>query len=221
MNKILLTIATVLVAGCSSAPPTIQEGPDAQVSFDGLHVVDNSVFKLAWADPEVDFSQYNKIMPGGAFFEYRAVKNKSRSGRALSSQREFYIDDKARERLEAIVSEIFNEEVAKSTRFTVTDAPGPDVLIIRGGLHDIVSFVPPETVGRSDIYLSEVGEITLLLEVVDSRSNEVIMRAVERRAAESAYAMRSSPVTTWSEIRRLTRRWATKLRDGLDAIPEA
>ena len=95
------------------------------------------------------------------------------------------------------------------------------MLIIRGGLHDIVSFVPPETVGRSDIYLSEVGEITLILEVVDSRSNEVIMRAVERRAAEGAYAMRSSPVTTWSEVRRLTRRWAIKLRDGLDSVPEA
>ncbi len=76
--------------------------------------------------------------------------------------------------------------------------------------------------GRGDVYLSSVGEITLILEVVDSMSGEVIVRAVERRALDrSGMAMRSSTVNTWAEVRRVTRRWATTLRDGLDSIPEA
>ncbi len=223
MKKILLTFAAMAIAGCSSAPATIQEGEDAEVSFDGLHVVDNAAFRQAWADPDIDFSRYSKIMPGGAFFEYRAVKKTSRTTTARSSAKEFYIDEDAREKLKEEASAIFNEELAKSTRFTVTDDPGPDVLIIRGGLHDIVSFVPPEPIGRGDIYLSSVGEITLILEVVDSMSDEVIARAVERRAAErgGGMAITANTVTTWAEIRRLTRRWATRLRDGLDSIPEA
>jgi hypothetical protein len=223
MKKILLTFAAMTIAGCSSAPPTIQQGPDAEVSFDGLHVVDNAAFREAWADPDIEFSRYNKIMPGGAFFEFRAVKRTSNTQAARSRAREFYIDEDARARLEEEVSAIFDEELAKSTRFTVTDEPGPDVLIIRGGLHDIVSFVPPEPIGRGEIYLSSVGEITLLLEVVDSLSGEVIARAVERRAAErgGGMAIQANRVTTWAELRRLTRRWATTLRDGLDAIPEA
>ena len=223
MKKIFLTFAAITIAGCSSAPPTIQEGPNAEVSFDGLHLIDNSAFKTAWADPDIDFSRYNKIMPGGAFFEYRAVKKTSRTQAARSSTREFYIDEDAREKLKEEVSAIFNEELAKSTRFAAVDEPGPDVLIIRGGLHDIVSFVPPEPIGRGDIYLSSVGEITLILEVVDSMSGEVIARAVERRAAErgGGTAIRANTVTTWAEVRRLTRRWATTLRDGLDSIPRA
>ena len=223
MKKILIMFAAMVIAGCSSAPATIQEGAGAEVSFDGLHVVDNSAFRQAWADPDIDFSRYSKIMPGGAFFEYRAVKKTSRTTTMRSSTSEFYIDEDAREKLKEEVSVIFNEELAKSTRFTVADAPGPDVLIIRGGLHDIVSFVPPEPIGRGDIYLSSVGEITLILEVVDSMSGEVIARAVERRAAERSggMAMRANTVTTWSEVRRLTRRWATTLRNGLDSIPEA
>jgi acyl-CoA synthetase (AMP-forming)/AMP-acid ligase II len=54
-------------------------------------------------------------------------------------------------------------------------------------------------------------------------SGEVIARAVERRAAErgGGMAIQANRVTTWAELRRLTRRWATRLRDGLDAIPEA
>jgi hypothetical protein len=216
----LLAVSVLIVAGCSSAPPTIQEGPNAEVSFDGLHTVDNSIFKLAWADPDIDFSRYDKIMAGGAVLEYRAVKKTSTS-RARSTASEFYIDDKNRERLKEEVSTIFKDELANSTRFTMADAPGEDVLIIRGALHDIVSFVPPELIGRGEIYLSRVGEITLILEAVDSRSNEVIYRAVERRAAERVgMATVSNTVTNWAEVRRLIRRWATKLREGLDAIPE-
>ncbi len=222
MKKFLSVFAAMVVAGCSSAPPTIQEGPNAEVSFDGLHAIDNSRFVLAWADPDIDFSRYNKIMPGGATLEFRAVRRNAGTQRARSSQTEFYINENARVRLEEIATEVFGEELANSTRFTVTDAPGQDVLIIRGALHDIVSNVPPETAGRSEVFLSQVGEITLILEVVDSMSGEVIFRAMERRALDRAHqGMRSSSVNTVSEVRRVMRRWATALREGLDSIPEA
>jgi hypothetical protein len=222
MKRIILAILVMAIAGCSSAPPTIQEGPNAEVSYDGLHAIDNSRFKLAWADPDIDFSKYDKIMPGGAFLEFRAAKKVTRS-RAMSTSGEFYIDDKNKERLREETTTIFREEMANSTRFTMVEEPGPDVLIISGGLHDIVSNVPPEPMGRADIYLSSIGEITLILEAADSRSNEVIYRAVERRAAESqsGQAVRSNTVTNWAEIRRLLRRWAMTLREGLDSIPEA
>jgi uncharacterized protein YceK len=221
MKKILLTIAAVAISGCSSAPPTIQEGPDAEVTFDGLHVIDNSAFKQAWADPDIDFSRYTKIMPGGAFFEYRAVKKTSANSRASMSDTEFWISDKNREKLEEEVSKVFDAELAKSTRFTVTDTPGPDTITIVGGLHDIMSRVPPERVGRSDVYLSDLGEATLILQISDSMSGEVIARAVERRnvGGSGASAQRSSPALTWAEVRRLARNWATKLREGLDRLP--
>ena len=220
MKKILLTLAVLTIAACSSAPPTIQEGPDAEVSYDGLHMVDNSIFRQAWADPDIDFSRYHRIMPGGAFFEYRAVKKTSSTSARRGSSTEFYIDEDAREKLSALTSEIFKEELSKSTRFTVAEAPDADVLVIRGGLHDIVSNVPPDIIGRGDIYLSSVGEITLILEAVDSQSGEVIFRAVERRALDThGAAIRSSSVTTTAEVRRVLRRWATTLRNGLDSIP--
>jgi hypothetical protein len=220
ISLIPVLVAIVAVAGCSSAPPTIQEGPNAEVSFDGLHAVDNSAFQNAWADPDADFSRYKEIMPGGAFFEFRAAKKTGASYVSNSTAKEFYIPDANKEKLKEAANEIFQEEMAKSTRFTMTESPGADVLIIRGGLHDIMSRVPPQSAGRSDVYLSSVGEATLILEVVDSMSDEVIFRAVERRAAESATGgMQANSVTTWSEVRRMLRRWATTLTRGLDSIP--
>ena len=221
MKNTVFIAAALFLAACASSEPTIQTGPDAEVTFDGLHVVDNAAFKAAWADPDIDFSRYNKFMAGGAFFEFRAVKKTGSSMRHTSSQDEFWIDDKSKAKLEEVVSEVFREELAKSTRFTETDKPGPDVLIIRGGLHDIVSRVPPEMVGRGEIYLRSVGEATLVLEVVDSLSGEVIARAIERRAAEQpgGQMVRSNTVTTFAEVRRLARTWATRLRKGLDSVP--
>lgn len=219
--KILLSFATILLlVGCAPAP-SIQQGPDAETTFDGLVRIDHSRFANAWVDPDVDLSQYNKIMAGDAVFEFRAVKkNTSPALARRANESEYWMSDKNKESLIEIVSEAFRTEMQKSKHFTAADAPGPDVLIIVGGLHDIVSRVPPDMIGRGDIYLSSVGEATLVLELMDSLSGETIYRAIDRRAAERAgdTMMMSNTVTTKSEVRRLAQRWATRLREGLDSI---
>ena len=217
-----LMMSAFIVTGCTSAPPTIQEGPNAEVSFDGLHLIDNARFAQAWADPDIDFSRYTKVMGGGAFFGFRAVRETpSSTSMRRGSENEFYIQDRDRQRLEEETTTIFAEELANSTRFEVTEEKGEDVLLLRGGLHDIVSNVPPDIIGRGEIWLSSVGEATLVIEGVDSMSGETIFRALERRAAQrpGGTAMMSNTVTTWAEWRRLARRWATTLVEGLDSIP--
>jgi hypothetical protein len=220
MKKVVSIVTIVLLVGCAPAP-SIQQGPDAELTFDGLVRIDHSRFGNAWIDPDVDLSKYNKFMAGGAEFEFRAVK---KSNSATMTQRanetEFWISDENKQELIEIVSEAFRKELQKSEHFTLTDAPGPDVLMIVGGLHDIVSRVPPDMIGRGDIYLSSVGEATLVLEARDSLSGETIYRAVDRRAAERAggQMMLSNTVTTKSEVRRLAQRWAIRLREGLDSI---
>ncbi len=88
-----LIFAVVLVA-CTTAPPTIQTGPDAELSFDGLHKVDNSQADVAWARPDFDISGYTKIWLVGAGIEYRQVKDRGRvnngakSGRAVFHRRQ-------------------------------------------------------------------------------------------------------------------------------------
>ena len=223
MSKTLLTLVTIaLLAGCAKTP-TIQQGEDAELTFDGLVRIDHSRFSNAWIDPDVDLTEYNKIMVGDAEFEFRAVKKSSGSTiTRRANESEFWISDENRQELIEIVSEAFRNEVQKSEHFTFVDAPGPDVLILVGGLHDIVSRVPPDLVGRGDIYLSSVGEATLVLEARDSLSGETIYRAIDRRAAERAggQMMVANTVTTKSEVRRLAQRWATRLREGLDSIHE-
>lgn len=221
MRKLFLIAATLVLAACAQQP-TVQTGPDAETTFDGLVRVNNSRFANAWVDPDVDLTAYNQIIPGGAEFQFRAVQKTSRTTAQRSNEREFWISDRNRQRLIDTVSEVFRDEVSRSQHFTITDEPGPEALVIVGVLHDIVSRVPPEHIGRGEIWLSSVGEATLILEIADSLSGEVIFRAVDRRSAESvgSQMVRANTAQTWAEVRRLARRWATRLREGLDSIHE-
>lgn len=218
-----MIMTAVVLAGCSSAPPTMQTGPDAETSFDGLVRVDNARFQGTWVDPDINFSRYSKVMAGGAEYQFRAVKDRgsNMTTMARGNETEFFISDADREKLKQETSAIFAEELGNSTRFEMTDTAGPDVLVLRGALHDIVSNVPPEYIGRSEIYLTSVGEATLVIEAVDSLSGEVVARVIERRAAQrpGGTGMLANTVTTWAEVRRLIRRWAVSLREGLDSIP--
>ena len=101
-----------------------------------------------------------------------------------SSTSEYWIEDKNRDKLIETVTAVFADELQDVKGFTMTEEKGPETLILVGGLLDIISRVPPDLVGRGDIYLRSVGEATLVIEARDSLSGETIFRAVDRRAAE-------------------------------------
>ncbi len=224
MKRLMVVLLSLFIVACTSAPPALQTGPEAERTFDGLVRVDNSRFRDAWADPEVDFSQYNKVISGGATFQFRAVsKTAGRTSLSRGSRGDYWISDANRQKLVDTVSGIFKEELSKAQGWEVAEKVGPDVLILYGELLDIVSFVPPEMIGRSEIYLSSIGEATLVVEGIDSMSGEVVFRAVDRRSIKTAgdRMIRANTVTTWSEVRRWARRYATILREGLESIHES
>jgi hypothetical protein len=208
--------------GCTSSgssPATIQTGPDAELSFDGLHMVDNSKADLAWARPDLDLSGYDKIMLGDAEFEYRHTQNRGRSKMERSTAGPYFIDDQGRRKFEEVASDAFLEELRNIQNFTFVNEPGPDVLLIRGGLLDVVSFVPADGVTRSEIYVSSIGAATLVLELRDSQTNAILARSIDRRDVEQLGSVREvNRATTISEVKRLMRLWAKRLHEGLDGF---
>ena len=93
---------------------------------------------------------------------------------------------------------------------------------MRGAVLDIISLVPPDTVGRSEIYLASVGEATLVLELIDASTGEVAALVAERQALQSgtgsidAFSMPTNNATIIAEIRRWARREASTLKQALD-----
>jgi len=224
-TALAVTILTVtLAAGCAApGAPTIQTGPDAELSFDGLHRVDNSQAEMAWARPDFDISMYSKILPVSSGFEYRKATNRGRTQSERNRGGPFVISDDAKTRFEALVSEVFQEEISQIQNWEFVTEPGPDVMILRGGMLDVFSDVPPDNLaGRSRTFVSAVGQATLVLELRDSQTNTVLARSIDRRWAErpGGQMMESNRVTNTAEVRRLVRMWAVRLREGLDGFVE-
>ncbi len=207
-------LACIVVGGCTSNSRGAPE-LESNLTYDGLAKVKNSKAKAAWMRPGFSLAGYTKIMLIGAGIEYRPVKPVPRAAASTTSQ--FPLTDEQKQRLRSVVSEAFKTELAESQKFQIVDQPGPDTLMIWGGLMDVVSSVPPDSVGRSNIYLSSVGEATLVIEIRDSESNAVLVRIIDRKAAQNiGVAQRSTSVTNWSEVQQLARAWATQLRSALD-----
>lgn len=223
MKLIGYLLVALLMAGCATSTPTVDTSAGAEMTFDGLYPIKGGSADAAWARADVDLTQYSKLMLEGVGVEYRPGGESGRMYSARSSADHFEVTEKQKADFEALMAEVFREELGKSSHFTLVDEPGPDVLLIRGSLLDVVSYVPPDTMsGRDRIYLSRVGEATLVLELRDSITEAILARAIDRRAAESQYQVReSNRVTNRSEVRRLAGTWARMLRTRLDefAVP--
>ena len=214
--QLTILLGFSLLMGCTTISDTPPElGSDE--TFDGLREVRNTRATRAWMRPGFDISHYNKVTLEGAGVEFRPVRATSAS-RARSGQRQFPVTEEQEERLIEAVREAFHNELASSEVFELVDHEGPDVLLIWGGLLDVVSFVPPDPIGRGDIYLDKVGEATLVVELRDSESNATLARIMDRRAAARAGGgSHSNPVTNWAEVRRMAQQWARTLRARLEA----
>jgi hypothetical protein len=214
--------AVALCASCASSEPVLQSGAGAEVTHDGLHRVDNTTMDAAWMKPDLDLRDYTGLMVTGAGMSFRPADEGGVPSRRGTSG--FPISEENRNRLREEMRKAFEEELSKLGRYELVEEPGPGVLLLSAGLIDVVSRVPPvdECAGRCEVYLTELGEATLVLELRDSVTNETLVRAVDRRGPDPSHMPRQADsVRSWSEVRQLARGWARLVRQRLEEFDRA
>jgi hypothetical protein len=222
MKFLALTLSVALLAISAASAQETDEAANA--AEQPQLVKAKGSFQETWVNPNADFTRFDKIYLWEGTFEYRDVgpARSTRTTMMNTRQREFGISDADRAKFEEEVSKAFDAEIAKGKKFTITDQLGPGTMILRGGALDIISMVPPETVGRSEVYVSNIGEATLVLELLDASNGEVLAVVAERQRLQSgsgridSFSMPTSRATVYAEVRRWARRAASKLRVELD-----
>ncbi len=190
-------------------------------------VKQKGAFSETFVLPGVNFGKFDKVYFWEAQFEYRDVgpARRTRSTLLSTRKREFGISEEDRRRFEEIVGDAFRKEITRAKEFRIVediDEIDGATLIARGGLLDIVSVVPPEFVGRSDIYLSSVGAATFVMEMIDASTGAVVALVAERREIETLNnrsgmaAVRATSASIMGDIRRWSGSIARRLREGLD-----
>lgn len=212
----LLSFLALSGSGIASAQQA-GEQTASTTTFDGLQPIENSRATMAWARPDLDLNGYSKIMIRSAGVSFRPGGESGQSRQARQEGGPYEVTESQKAQVVEIITTAIRDELNTSKVFDIVDEPGPDVLLIEGAVLDIVSWVPPNP-ARADIYLVAVGEATLVLEIRDSITNAILVRAVDRRAAERAGGemFESNRVNNAAEMRRLARRWARLLRTRLE-----
>ena len=216
IRALVLTACSLMLAGCMTQP-AMQTGPDADVSFDGLVKLDNSNFGSAWVKSDIDLAHYNALIVAEPEFEFRTAQlienHRSRTAELPLTQAD-------KDRLIDTVHDTFVAELARSQHFAIATEPGPDVIVVRVRLLDVVALVPRESGDApEEPWTSSIGEGTLVLEGHDSLSGEILYRAVQRRAARSTVGgAAGSRMNSWAEIKPAARGWAQVIREQLDRM---
>jgi hypothetical protein len=208
-----------LVAACSSTPaPPPSIAPDAERTVDGLYLVDNSAFQLAYTKQDLDLSPYTAFMLDEVEVAYQKDPQGRRSNSpdanfALSPTQMQNLKDNFREQLVTALTE--------DDGYDLVDTPGPNVAELDAYLINLVVRFPTERMGgRDDSYVSSYGEVTMVLEIRDSQSGEVLARVAERAdPTSSTYRLAEvNPTFVRSDVTQLFRHWAGKTRERLDAV---
>ncbi len=208
-----------MLAGCVDevgAQPPMEAGNAANVTEDGLNRVDQSVMDAASVKPGLDLTPYRQIlvMPTGVSF--RSIPESENRVSNRQSRAEYPLSDEAKIMFRRVFEEAFEEDFAAVEQYEPSEVPERDVMMVQGFLVDFVSGIPPERDLDPRSRLTLRWEATIILELRDSMSNEMLARTVERERFERL----TGAALVWEEGQRLMRRWSQLLRRRLEELTE-
>lgn len=204
-----LLVPTLLIAqGCVAPSATAPA-----LSYEGLAPAASRRFDGAEFRPGVDFTRYSAVQIDDPVLEFRTPD---------AGSGEFPLTADQKRRFHDMLAAAFADEFAGQDGIAVVDHPGSEVLTLDVRVLDIRATVPPRTVGRvgrGRIALEASGSVTLVIEVRDSLSGEILARGFEARDVAGAAMRRGSDmITLWEDVDALCDRWAAASRSALEAL---
>jgi len=185
----------------SAKPPT---------NWDGLAQVPAKNVDYLYLRPGADFRGYNAILlaPTEVAFKknWRSDMNRSRRGAPQFSDADVRkVIDEAQGKLQGSFAKRFSE-----TGFQIVQSPAPNALKVLVGVAN-VNVVAPEldSPGRNRVYAEDTGYATLVIEVRDSISGELLGRAVDHGVAGDSLVSLRTSVSNWADFEHLFDQWAT------------
>lgn len=214
-----LALAALLVAGSALASEARQQFEEA-VTADGLERIKVKGVDQVYRAPGISLAGYARVRIEPVDVAFRKDFEPSRTNsRVRLTAKEL---EPLRERTGVLVREEFSRELERGG-YQVTGEAGPDVLEVRARIADLYVNAPDTMeAGRSYSFTMSAGEMTLVLELRDSETGQVLARAYDRREArETGQLNWTTSVSNEADAREIARRWARILHQRLDAARAA
>jgi Protein of unknown function (DUF3313) len=208
-------VALAALLATAAYPQSKQEKLEQALSYDGLEKISVKGIDMAFARPGATLAEYKSVMidPVSVSFHKDWKPEVTGTRRDLSTSERQKISSAVGQ----AVFDSFVDELKKGGYSLVTEA-GPDVLRVRPVILNLYATAPDVmTPGRSRVYTTSAGEMTLVAELIDSETGEVVARVLDRHLSRDTGTFEvSSSVTNSAEVKRAASAWARILRGALD-----
>ncbi len=216
--KVSLFLTSLVVAALVASPVWAKQSLPA-VNEEGMELVKDTRMTTIYADPGVDLSIYQRIWLEDASVAFK--KNWQRDQNRSTSSASLRVKDSDVERIQQDVASLFREvftaELVKG-RYELVEHTGEDVLIVKPAIVDLDVIAPDlMTAQHTNNFSESAGEMTLVLELYDSITNDKIVTVRDRkRDDQKGYLEWRTSVTNRATARRMMSSWAKAFRESLD-----
>jgi len=213
-------IVYALAAGLSGCQITKSSPIDDLSTQDGLVRAESKNLDALYVRPNVKLSGYNKILLQPLIVSF--AKNWTPEKESSALYRMTPPDrEKIKSELAAAFADVFKEVLQEKGGYQLVTAPAEDVLDVQSAIVNLFINAPDvsqQTAGNVRTYTTNAGEMTLIAELHDSVTGQLLSRGYDRREdTNSGMWTWTNSVTNSADARREIRRWAELLKKALDA----
>ena len=208
----LLAAAYFLLASLASAakPPE---------NWDGLEYRKTKGLDAVYVRPGVEFRAYRSLLLDPVQVAFDKNWDPNKDARGASARLSAADMQKIRDEMASEFRRIFGEQLS-AAGYDVVARPLEDTLQVTAALADVYINAPDAmTAGRSYTYTMSAGRMTLVMELRDGPTGQLLARVVDRHAGdETGYAQIANSVTNSAEFRRAVTAWDKRLVKGLNKV---
>jgi len=216
-RSLVVTLAVagvVALLGTFAFPPVA--GGKAPAEWDGLKQTKSKRVQLLYVRPNATLAGYKhvRLEPLQVAFDKNWDPNRTRVGPYQLGPEDY---EKIKKGLADEFARVCRGDLGAGGYALVTDA-GEDVLDVTPIVVDLYIAAPDKMVaGRSTTYTADPGHMTLVAELRDSDTQQILARAVDKRAASWGGTFQiATSVTNLGAASQVISRWCTALREALD-----
>lgn len=190
-----------------------------ETTAEGLQRVPDTKMAIVYAAPGASLAGYTSVLLLDAHVAFKKDWLRQQRTKSVTSNRVSSRDmEDMKKRLATEFDTVFREKLTEAG-YPVVDEPGDAVLLLRPAIINL-DVTAPDTMSANRNYTitSSAGEMTLYLEMYDSVTGSIIIKALDRKGDRSQLGQftLSSSVKNKAAANRILAQWADILVDALN-----
>jgi len=214
--KTFLLILSIMILGAAPVAAVAKSKKEApEYTVEGLKLVPNTKLALVYAEEGADLSQYDRVYITEPFVAFKKNwKRDQNRGTLRVSNSDM---DRIKKGVAELFMEVFTAELTKGG-YTLANERAEDVLIVKPAIIDLDVKAPDvRSAGRVETFTTSAGSMTLYIELYDSETDDLLAKAVDRKAdRDSGFMQWQTKVQNTAAAKKMMQPWAEALRTGLD-----